>query len=275
MAIERFLGVDLAWADGPDAAFSSETGLAVLDSDGAVIEAGWAQGLDTTLEWIERATAGADALMFVDAPLVVNNPSGQRPCERQVGQRYGRWQVSANTTNTATPHQAGVKLRERLAASGWTYHDGFNGPPTSGRIVSECYPYTTLVGVAELGYHQDGQRPRYKRRPSTLPAAQWRPERAANCNELIRRLLGLERFDPPLRLPSHPITRDLLTPSPEDDRLYKHREDLIDAVVCAWTAALWHRHGLTRCQVLGMPSPANSLAATIIAPATADQRGDG
>jgi predicted RNase H-like nuclease len=274
MTIERFVGVDLAWADGQDSTPSNETGLAVLDSDGMVIDAGWAQGLDSTLEWIERVTTGADALMFVDAPLVVNNPSGQRLCERQVGQRYGRWQVSANSTNTATPHQAGVKLRERLTAFGWTYQDGFDGPPASGRVVSECYPYTTLVGVTELGYHQDGQRPRYKRKPSTLPATQWRPERAANCDELVRRLLVLERVDPPLRLSSHLVTRDLLTPSPEDDRLYKHREDLIDAVICAWTAALWHRHGLTRCQVLGVPNRDNTPTPTIVAPAVEDQRHD-
>jgi hypothetical protein len=38
-------------------------------------------------------------------------------------------------------------------------------------MVSECYPYTTLIDVAELGYHQDGQRPHYKRKPSKLPAA--------------------------------------------------------------------------------------------------------
>jgi len=156
--------------------------------------------------------------------------------------------------------------REQLVARGWAYHDGFDGPPGTGRFVSECYPYTTLVGVAELGYHHDGQRPRYKRKPKRCPTAQWRPVRAAACDELVCRLVGLEAVDPPLRLRSHPFTGDLLTPSPLDDRVYKHREDLIDAVTCAWTAALWHRHGLTRCQVLGLPNPNGTPAATIIAP---------
>jgi predicted RNase H-like nuclease len=223
-------------------------------------------GLEQTLAWIVTVIAGADALVFVDAPLVVDNPSGQRASERQVGQCYGRWQVSANTTNIATPRQAGVRLREQLVARGWAYHDVFDGPPGTGRFVSECYPYTTLVGVAELGYHHDGQRPRYKRKPKRCPTAQWRPVRAAACDELVCRLVGLEAVDPPLRLRSHPFTGDLLTPSPLDDRVYKHREDLIDAVTCAWTAALWHRHGLTRRQVLGLPNPDGTPAATIIAP---------
>ncbi|WP_257005033.1 hypothetical protein [Streptomyces sp. Tue6028] len=45
-----------------------------------------------------------------------------------------------------------------------------------------------------------------------------------------------------------------------------------DALVCAWTAALWVRHGRARCQVLGDESPAApGTAATIIAPARPEQ----
>jgi predicted RNase H-like nuclease len=138
--------------------------------------------------------------------------------------------------------------------------------------VSECYPYTTLVGAAELGY--DRQRPRYKRRPPGLPAARWRPERAANCDTLIGRLARLASADPPLRLDTHPLTRRLAAePSPVSDAAYKHREDLIDALLCAWTASRWARHGLHRCQVLG-PAPCAGAgpAATIIAPARPEQR---
>nr|WP_276147111.1 DUF429 domain-containing protein [Streptomyces sporangiiformans] len=62
-------------------------------------------------------------------------------------------------------------------------------------------------------------------------------------------------------------------PSPQRAADYKHREDLIDALLCAWTAALWSRHGLARCQVLGADSLAPSgCAPTIIAPARPEQR---
>jgi predicted RNase H-like nuclease len=63
-------------------------------------------------------------------------------------------------------------------------------------------------------------------------------------------------------------------PSPDTDLHYKHREDLLDATLCAWTAALWHRHGPARCQVLGADDPPGSdgLVATIIAPARPAQR---
>jgi predicted RNase H-like nuclease len=106
--------------------------------------------------------------------------------------------------------------------------------------------------------------------------AQWRYERAANCDTLIGRLGRLDAADPPLLLRSHPVTRQLAEePSPLADAAYKHREDLIDGLLCAGTAALWARHGLDRCQVLGLPAqpadapagPAEAPAATIIAPA--------
>jgi hypothetical protein len=93
------------------------------------------------------------------------------------------------------------------------------------------------------------------------------------CDELMRRLAGLADADPPLFVSSHPTTAQLVDEtSPLDNRLYKHREDLIDALLCAWTAQLWLRHGLARCQVLGEPDRANAAIPSIIAPCRTDQR---
>ncbi|MFJ4744979.1 DUF429 domain-containing protein [Streptomyces sp. NPDC088775] len=275
MRIERFIGIDLAWAQSGARTKPNETGVAAIDAHGVVIECGWTRGLEETMSWLARTAVDGSTLAFVDAPLVVDHPAGQRPCEREVGQRYGRWKVSANSTNQSSPRQAGVLLRERLEQSGWSYDDGRGGPPTGGLVFSECYPYTTLVGAAELGYDQE--RPTYKRRPARVPTAQWRAVRAAECDRLVGHMAGLATADPPLLLSSHPVSRQLLSePSPQKAADYKHREDLIDALLCAWTAALWYRHGLARCQVLGADgSLPPGQAPTIIAPARLEQRRDG
>ncbi len=266
----RFLGVDLAWGEGTDKKAANETGVVALEADGTIIEAGWTVGIEKTRAWINEL-AGPDTLLFVDAPLIVTNPAGtMRACERQVGQRYGRWKVSANASNLGSERHAGLALRELLEADGWQYDDGFAGPPQDGRVMSECYPYTALVGVAELGY--DEERPTYKRKPDAIPTAEWRPLRAEVADGLISRLGNLRDADPPLDLAGHAVARRLLEePSPTVDRDYKHREDLIDACVAAWSAALWHRHGTERCQVLGdetEPQP----RASIIAPSRPEQR---
>jgi hypothetical protein len=104
-------------------------------------------------------------------------------------------------------------------------------------VLSECYPYTTLVGASELGYLLE--RPPYKRKPKSVPLAQFRPHRAATCDELIARLAMPSSADPPLDLLCHRETRALVEQrSPLADVAYKRRENLIDAVICAWTAAL-------------------------------------
>jgi predicted RNase H-like nuclease len=107
-----------------------------------------------------------------------------------------------------------------------------------------------------------------------VPAAQWRAVRAEECDKLIARVAGLADAHPPLLLSSHPVSRRLMDePTPEGSADYKHREDLIDALLCAWTAALWARHGHARCQVLGPDGQvALGTAATIIAPARPEQR---
>jgi predicted RNase H-like nuclease len=268
----RYLGIDLAWSEGTHAKQANRSGVVALDANGVIADAGWTIGPDETLQWIV-GHGGEDALLFVDAPLVVENADGQRVAERQVGQRYGSWWVSANSTNMASPRQAGVHLREHLERLGWRYDDGRRGPPTSGRVLSECYPYTTIVGVEELGY--DEKRPAYKRAKKGTPAAQAWPIRTAECDKLIARIASLRDHEIPIDLASHEATRGLIdVPSPSNAAVYKQREDLLDAAICAWTAALWHQKGTDRCQVLGVEdgSPADRPIATIIAPARTTQR---
>ena len=96
------------------------------------MDADWTRGVEETVAWVER-NAPDDALLFVDAPLVVHNESGQRLCEKQVDQRYGRAKVSANSTNIRSKWLGGVALRKRLETFGWRYSDGCKGPPRTGR----------------------------------------------------------------------------------------------------------------------------------------------
>ena len=270
----RFLGVDLAWAEGSDARQANETGLACIDETGRVIDAGWARGTDAVLKWI-GSMVEPGAVLAVDAPLVVNNPTGMRLCERETGSRYGRWHVAANASNLGRPWQGGVSLRKRLEADGWIYTDGLAEPGPAQPTFFECYPYTTLVGAPEFGYVD--QRPRYKRMGVGLPIQDRRLARAKVCDDLIERMWQLSAASPPLNLASHPVTDMLVTErSPLLDRAYKHREDLIDALISAWTASLWWLHGTVRSQVLGAgddPS-ADGHRATIIAPARPEQRRD-
>ena len=79
----RYLGVNLAWREDRPGLPANETGVAVIDSQGLVLDAGWRRGVAEVLGWAGAVAGAGDALMFVDAPLVVRNETGQRLCETQ------------------------------------------------------------------------------------------------------------------------------------------------------------------------------------------------
>lgn len=271
-AMTKFIGIDLAWGEGTASKQAKETGLAVIDERGTVLDAGWARGIDAVCEWIIARAEPGDVIA-IDAPLVIPNLTGMRLAERQVGMGYGKWKVAANASNQQMGWQGGVALRLRLEAEGLRYTDGLTSASSDTSVFFECYPYTTMVGMAELGYELE--RPRYKRLVKTLPVGQARELRARECDELIRRMQTLEFADPPVDLASHDVTRILIDePSPIADVPHKHREDLLDAVLSARTASIWHRHGSRRVQVLGESDAADAHGriATIVAPARAEQR---
>ncbi|TDW31090.1 DUF429 domain-containing protein [Cryobacterium psychrophilum] len=272
----NYIGVDLAWGEGTATRAANETGLVHIDEAGTVLDAGWARGIGAVADWVIARCAPGDVIA-IDAPLVIENATGMRECEREVAQRYGQWRVAANPSNLGRPILGGVTLRRRLEAAGFFYTDG-SAPPLPHQVqFFECYPYTTLVGAAEFGY--DTERPRYKRFNPALPTpAARRDFRAAECDELLRRMLRLNDVRPALDLRSHPVTAALIDErSPLKDTAYKHREDLLDAALCAWTAALWGQFGLERCQILGeRDAPdADGRIPVIIAPARLEQRPGG
>jgi predicted RNase H-like nuclease len=267
----QFLGIDLAWGEGTAEKPANETGLALLDEHGTILDAGWARGVDEVAAWIlEKAEPGA--VIAIDAPLVIPNATGNRKAESEVGVGYGKWKVAANPSNQGMGWQAGVTLLTRLTAEGFVYSDGLKPAKSDERTLLEVYPFTTLVGMWELGY--DDERPRYKRLVPKLPPAEAKAIRATAFDDLVQRMAALVVAETPIDLSSNPVTATLRDEaSPVLDGPYKHREDLLDAALCAWTAAIWSQHP-ERVQVLGATDEqdADGHRPTIVAPARPEQR---
>ncbi|PPF57467.1 DUF429 domain-containing protein [Clavibacter michiganensis] len=275
--MRRFLGIDLAWAEGTATRPARETGLACIDSAGRVLDLATARGIDEVADWIARWD-GPGAVAAVDGPLVVANATGSRLAEKEVASRYGRLGIAAYPSNTGRPAQGAVALRRRLEDAGWQYDDGSGAArDADARTMIECYPYTTLVGAPELGF--DSMKPRYKRLAPLLATAERRPHRAAEFRVVLDAVAGLAHADPPLDVSTHPRAAALVADGPAIvERQHKHLEDLLDGLICAWTAAYWARHGRTRSQVLGATDPvvdASGRRGTIIAPARPHQRAPG
>lgn len=275
--VTRYLGIDLAWSAGTEKKAANESGVVALDSDGTIVDAGWTVGLLNTLDWIDEWATEETVLFVDAPLLVLNETGMrqcEKDVGKYFGKWKVAANATSMTSKFVSNDAAvpvGVLLRQTLEGRGWAYDDGLSGARLEGKRFSECYPYATLVGAPEFGYVIDadsvGSKPTYKRQPKTtkgelaaltggaplgedeadqkfgLPAEYWLKARAAVCDELIRRLAAFTTCETRIDLRSHPVTAVLVDePSPSADepgtnQLYKHREDVLDAAICAWTAA--------------------------------------
>lgn len=134
-------GVDLAWQSekNPSAiAYGHLTGDALVVS--ALEPAIY--GIDEVLSSL-RNTEGLQGIA-IDAPLIINNDQGQRPCEKGIGRTYGSRHASCHTSNKKLyPNAKSVFLSEALKEIGFNHVNG-------DRWQIECYPHPAIIEIFGL-----------------------------------------------------------------------------------------------------------------------------
>lgn len=219
----HFVGIDLAWGD------RARTGLAVLDDAGTLVHLSTATTDDTIAAALEPYVDG-DCLVAIDAPLIVTNATGNRPCEAALNRDFARFEAGAHPTNTGRPELRGTPRGARLAARFGLDIDPA-AHPTGGaglRRAIEVYPHPALVALFRLGrtlkYKQRTHRPFEILRDEML--------------RLIGLLEGLGGAELPLRLATladwQELTADVRSAIRKSD--LRAAEDRLDAVVCAYVA---------------------------------------
>ena len=137
----HFVGVDLAWGE------RKPTGIAVLDDGGHLVHLA-AAGPDEAVEAALAPYVGGDCLVAIDAPLVVTNATGNRPCEAALNRDFARFDAGTHPSNTGKPEFSavprGARLAERL---------GLDIDPDSAaeRRAIEVYPHPATVALFRLG----------------------------------------------------------------------------------------------------------------------------
>jgi predicted RNase H-like nuclease len=104
-----FIGIDLAWQSN-----KNHTGIAVLgEGDHGLELMGYSTNVTTlqgVVDYVCAHTTG-NAVVAIDAPLIIRNRDGQRPCETEIGRRFGKFQASAHSPNlNRYPHAGSMKL---------------------------------------------------------------------------------------------------------------------------------------------------------------------
>jgi predicted RNase H-like nuclease len=213
-----FAGVDLAWAG------RKPTGVAVVDSDGNLAIVGAVRDDDEILAALHPYVQG-DCLVAFDAPLVVANPTGQRPAETALNHDFRRFEAGAHPANTGKPEFADVPRAARLAQA-----LGLDMDPrsTAARRAIEVYPHPATVVLFRL--------------PRTLKYKA-KPGRSIDRlkSELLLLMDGVEklaRTAVPLRVGDHDgwveLRRAVISAQRKSE--LRRAEDPVDAVVCAYVA---------------------------------------
>ncbi|HEY3339059.1 MAG TPA: DUF429 domain-containing protein [Propionicimonas sp.] len=216
----NFVGIDLAWGE------RAPSGVAVLDDNGTLVHLSRATTDEQIVEALGDRVA-EDCLVGIDAPLVVNNPTGNRPCEAALNHDFARFDAGTHPTNTgktefsAGPRGARLATRLRLEIDPVT--------PSARRAI-EVYPHAALVALFGLG-----RTLKYKQR-TNRPF----PLLHAEMLRLIALIEGLEHARLPLHVAGSAEWRAVVSGAAAATRKGELRraEDQLDAVVCAYVAML-------------------------------------
>ena len=143
-----FIGVDLAWKSE-----NNHSGLALLCGDRSAAElaalSNSVYSLTDALRFV-RSHQGSESVVAVDAPLIVRNLTGQRPCETLVGQRYGQRHASCHTSNlTLYPDPASVRFATALSNEGYVHAPDATSD-SAPRVMLEVYPHAGQVALFDL-----------------------------------------------------------------------------------------------------------------------------
>jgi predicted RNase H-like nuclease len=214
----HFVGLDLAWGE------KKQTGVAAVDSDGRLLDVAIAQDDPTIIDAIAPFTGG-DCIVAIDAPLIVNNPTGRRRCEADLSTDFHQFDAGAYPANTGNP--LFNPPRAAVLASALD----LNTDPASGadRRAIEVFPHAASVVLFELD-----KIAKYKKGSFA--------ERQRELLRLMTLIEALDHASPRLRV-NHNMNwvalRKRVEAATRPAQLDRD-EDPVDAVLCAYIALYWY-----------------------------------
>jgi predicted RNase H-like nuclease len=218
------VGIDLAWGT------RARTGIAVLGPTGELI-ALESVHTDDEIDAVISPFIGGPCVVGLDAPLLVENPTGRRPCEAQLTRAFGPQHAGTYPSNTGLAPFADGGRAFALARRHHLDIDATVVPRPGQRRALEVYPHSAAVAVFDL----DRILAYKARKGRTLESRRAALDRLV---ELMSSLAG--RPDVP-RLTSADAFAGLREQIAEvtTGAALRRLEDPIDAILCAYVALLF------------------------------------
>ncbi|GEM78506.1 DUF429 domain-containing protein [Vibrio superstes] len=215
----KLAGIDLAWHS---------------EKNPSAIAIGTLSGKNLILDQLEPAIFGMSRILeilknqnelwgvAIDAPLIIENQTGQRVCEKSLSRDYGSRKASCHTSNKSLyPEAMSVNLSSSLKSQGFQHL-------SSDRWQIECYPHPAIIECFGLT-----ERLAYKKGKVA--------DKKSGQVELANFILALEKSSIlSLQLPTQikMLLSDSYINSLKGTDL-KNNEDALDAIVCLYIAGLY------------------------------------
>jgi len=232
-----FLGVDLAWhGDG------RHSGLAVLACQGTdlslITTPTGARSEEEILAFVEKHARRA-TVIAIDAPLIVVNVSGQRPCETEIGRRFGGNHASAHTSNLALfPDPGGVRLARALLEKGFEHpRESLPAADLAAKLMVEVYPHPAQIRLFDLKTILKYKKGRVASRRAALEDYRTRLKASLDENGFRDTGISIKFFAQPI--------------GSLKGKTLKEYEDQLDAVFCALLAFRLWTYGWDRSEMIG------------------------
>jgi predicted RNase H-like nuclease len=213
-----FVGLDLAWGE------KNDTGVAAVDSDGRLLHVGVAQD-DSSIAQAIAPYIRDECLVAIDAPLIVRNETGARPCETALNRDFQKFDAPARPAFTDRPefkNPRGARLAAALDLD-------MDPSSSASRRAIEVYPHPATVVLFELE-----KTLKYKRGEFA--------DRQRDLLRLMSHIEGLDDATPRLRVNRNVAWVELrkrVEAAARPGQLDRD-EDPVDAVICAYVALYWY-----------------------------------
>ena len=214
----HFVGLDLAWGE------KNNTGVAVIDAGGRLLQVGAAHNDESIATAIEPYVSD-DCLVAIDAPLVVNNPTGSRPCEAALNRDFREFDAGAHPANTGNS----ALTRPRAARIAAALRLDMDPASSSPRRAIEVYPHPATIALFGLEKILKYKKGSFESRQHQLL-------------QLMTLIEGLDNATPRLRV-NHNMSwvelRKRVEAATRPVQLDRD-EDPVDAVLCAYVGLFWY-----------------------------------
>lgn len=220
----NLIGIDLAWQSEKN---TSAAAVGQLDGNALSIH-DLREDLDSVEATVEFVAAYPDVEgIAIDAPLIIDNITGQRSCEKELSRVYGARKASCHASNLGLyPDAPSVDLGKRLVEQGYAHL----GSAENSHWQLECYPHPAIIeifGLEERLFYKKGSAA--AKRTGQLLLAGFIRQLAVSP---VLRLSVDARFDSYL---------DEYAIRSKRGAALKKNEDALDAIVCTYIAGLYQR----------------------------------